>query len=138
MGIAEGIMLGVLAGCSAYDLKYRKIPVAAVALLCGGVSGYRFITGTGFLELLCGLLPGVLLLLFAFVTRESIGTGDGLVLCALGMFCGAKTALAVLGMALVLASVLAMVLLVLRRAGRKTELPFLPCLWGGYLLSLLW
>ena len=136
--MAEWIALGALAGLSVYDLKQKRVNVAVVAFLALAVLVYRFCTGTGVLMLLAGLVPGAVLVLVAFATKESIGTGDGLVLCVLGMFCGLKQALAVLGTALVLAALLAMILLVLKRAGRKTELPFLPCLCAGYMLGLFW
>ena len=112
---------------------FTLMVVMAFAIEIG--QGY---TGTGVMELAMGLVPGAFVLVLAFVTRESIGAGDGLVLCMLGLFCGWRQCLAVFGMALVLSAVLAMVLVVCRRAGRKTELPFLPSLFGGYLLFCLW
>lgn len=90
------------------------------------------------MELAVGTIPGILLLLLAFCSGESIGKGDGLVLFMLGIYCGVAKAVAVLGMALLLVAVLALILLVLKRANRKTELPFLPCLCAGYLLSMVW
>lgn len=138
MNIAEGIALGCLAGLSIYDLKTKRIVIKAVALLGIVVLVYRLCTGTGVLELAAGLVPGAGLLFVAFCTKESIGIGDGMVLCVLGLFCGLRKTMGVLGMALVFCAALAMVLLVLKRAGRKTELPFLPCLFAGYLLCLLW
>jgi len=136
--MAEWIMLGVLAGFSVYDLRWKKVNVSAVALFGIAVIAYRIYGKTAIPELLAGLIPGIGLLLISFVTKESIGTGDGLVLCVIGMFCGMKQTAAVLGMALILSAVLAMVLLVCKRAGKKTELPFLPCLCAGYFLFLLW
>lgn len=138
MNIAEWVMMGTLAGFGVYDLKRRRVPVAAVAVCSLVVLVYRLGAGIGFWELAAGLVPGAVLLLLARCTKESIGTGDGLVLCCLGLFCGLRQTVAVLGMALVLSSVMAIVLLVLRRAGRKTELPFLPCLCSGYLLGIIW
>lgn len=138
MSAAEWVVLGVLVGLSICDLKTKKIPVAAVVLFGAAVLGYRLMTGIELLGLLVGLVPGAVLLLLAVLTGESIGIGDGLVLCVVGLFCGLTKAVSVLAMALVLSSVVAMVLLVLKRAGRKTELPFLPCLCSGYLLCLLW
>lgn len=138
MKAAEWVVLGVLAGFSVYDLKTKRIPVAAVVLFGAAVLGYRLFMSTEFLELLAGLVPGIALLLLAVLSKESIGTGDGLVLCVVGLFCGLRMALSALAMALMLSSLVAMVLLVLRRAGKKTELPFLPCLCSGYLLCLLW
>ena len=138
METAEWIVLAVLAGFATYDMKTKSIPVAAVAGFAAGVLIYGFYTGTDMMTMVTGVVPGAVVLLISFVTKESIGRGDGLVLCVLGVFCGWRQCLAVFGMALVLAAVLAMVLLVFHRAGRKTELPFLPSLFGGYLLYLLW
>ena len=138
MDVAGGIMLGVMGAFSIYDLKYKKIPIWAVILFGVAVLLYRLDVGVGIGELLAGIVPGAGLLLTAFCTKESIGFGDGMVLCVLGLFLGIKGSLAVLGMALVFAALLAAVLLVLKRAGKKTELPFLPCLFAGYLISLLW
>lgn len=138
MDIAEWLVLGTLVGFSLYDIREKKIPVMATVLFGVAVMIYRLCTGTAILDLLLGLLPGAGLLLAAFCTKESIGTGDGLVLCMLGLFCGMRETVAILGMALVLSALLAIVLLVFKRVGRKAELPFLPCLCSGYLLCFLW
>jgi len=138
MKAAEWVMLGILAGFALYDMKTKTIPVAAVVLAMIGSLIYRLCTGTGVPELVTGTVPGVVVLIIAFVTKESIGTGDGLVLCMLGLFCGWRQCLAVFGLALVLSAALAVVLLTCRRVGRKTALPFLPSLFGGYLLINLW
>ena len=138
MEAAEWAMLAVLTGFAIYDMKTKTISVVAVAIIAASVLLYRLYMGIGMLELVIGLIPGVLLLVIAFATRESIGTGDGLVLCILGLFCGWRRCLAIFSMALVLSAILSIVLLVCRKAGRKTELPFLPSLFGGYLLYCLW
>ena len=138
MEAADWVMLGILAGFAIYDLKTKTVPVAAVAVVAAGVLIYRFCIGCRVAELATGLMPGIVVLVLAFATRESIGTGDGLVVCLLGLFCGWRQCLAVFSMALIVSAVLAMVLLVCRKAGRKTELPFLPGLFGGYLLFYLW
>ena len=138
MDIVNGIVLGVVGVFSVYDLFYKKVPVRAVLVFGLLVLGYRLFAGVGIGGLLLGLVPGVVLLVTAFCTGESIGYGDGMMLCVMGLFLGIGKTTAVLGMALFVAAVLAMVLFVMKRAGRKTELPFLPCLFSGYLISLLW
>lgn len=138
MEAAEWVMLAVLTGFAIYDIKTKTIPVVAVAIIAASVLLYRLCMGIGMLELVIGLIPGIVLLVLAFATRESIGTGDGLVLCILGLFCGWQKCLAMFAMALVLSAALSIILLVCRKVGRKTELPFLPSLFGGYLLYYLW
>ena len=138
MDVAEGIVIGLLLVLSIFDVRMKKVPVWLIGLAAGVALIFRMVESVPVLQLLAGLLPGIFVLLLAVCTKESIGTGDGLVLCALGLFCGLKETVAVLGMALFFAAVVAVVLLVLKRAGRKTELPFLPCLCTGYLLCVLW
>lgn len=136
--MAEWIMLAVLAGFAVYDMKTKSVSLIAVAVFAVGVLIYRLFAGTGMAELAAGLIPGLLVVMLAFVTKESIGIGDGLMLCVLGMFCGWRRCLAAFGLALVISAVFAMVLLVCRRAGRKTEIPFLPGLFGGFFICCLW
>ncbi len=138
MDVAEGIVIGLLLVLSIFDMRTKEVPVWFVGLAAGAALIFRMCESVPVLQLLAGLLPGIFVLLLAVCTRESIGTGDGLVVCALGLFCGLKETVAVFGMALFFAAVVALVLLVLKRAGRKTELPFLPCLCTGYLLCVLW
>jgi len=132
------IFLVVLAGFAVCDMKTKTVSAAALGVFAISVLVYRLCTGTGIAELAAGLVPGALVLLLAFATKESIGMGDGLMLCVLGMFCGWRRCLAAFGMALVLSAILSIVLLVFKRVGRKTEVPFLPSLFGGFLLCCLW
>ena len=138
MNGAEASMLGSLLVLSVIDLREKQISLVPVLVLGTLAVVYRLCSGISWMEVALGIIPGLILIVFAFCTRESIGYGDGAVLCALGLFCGVKQSVAVLGMALVLSSILAIVLLVFKKVGRKTELPFLPCLCSGYLLCLLW
>ena len=136
--MVKWLVFGALVGLSAYDMKEKKVKVAAVAFLGMAVVVYRLYIGAGAAELFSGLVPGILLLVVSFVTRGSIGEGDGLVLCVLGLFCGVKQTVAILGMAFFLCAALSVLLLLCRRVNKKTELPFLPCLCSGYVLYLLW
>lgn len=134
----ELVMLGSLIVLSGMDLRTKKIPLMPVLVLGVVFFVYRMWNGVPLLDVAVGVIPGGILLLVSAITEESIGYGDGLVLLVLGVLCGATKAVAVFGMALLLAAVLSMVLLALKRVGRKTELPFLPCLCAGYLLFLVW
>lgn len=136
--MAEKIVLFVLLLFSAADIRTKKLPVAGLAAAGGAAVVYHMAAGSFSVSLLVGLLPGLLVLLLSYLTKESIGAGDGLLLCAFGLFAGFAETVVVFGMALLLTAVTSMVLLTLRRAGRKTELPFVPFLCGGYLVCLLW
>ena len=73
----------------------------------------------------------------ACLSGEALGVGDGLVLFALGMGYQADKILVMLFVALVLAAVVSVVLLLLKKAGRKSEIPFLPFLFLGWLVGVM-
>ncbi len=118
------------------DIKNRMVPVMAVI----GMGLLLFLTRLGnemeIKELMIALLPGIFLLLLAAATKERIGKGDGMVVCSLGMGYGIDDILIILLAALFAAALMAIVLLVLRRADRKTELPFLPFLFCGWVVKV--
>ena len=63
--------------------------------------------------------------------------GDALVLLCLGAGYRWERVTAMLFGALCLAAVFSLVLLILKRADRKTELPFLPFLFFGWCIVML-
>lgn len=135
--IEKSIVLMVMAVISFVDIKRKQVSLAVLIPIGAVVLIWKVFQGTEMVEFLTGLVPGVACLLLSYVTGESIGRGDGLVLCILGLLCGMKATLAVFGLALTFSAIWAIFLLILRRAGRKTELPFLPCLSLGYLVYAL-
>ena len=135
--IEKSIVLMVMAVISFVDIKRKQVSLAVLIPIGAVVLIWKVFQGTEMVAFLTGLVPGVACLLLSYVTGESIGRGDGLVLCILGLLCGMKATLAVFGLALTFSAIWAIFLLILRRAGRKTELPFLPCLSLGYLVYAL-
>ena len=98
---------------------------------------FRLFEGVTISKLAYGLVPGVVLLFVAWITKEKIGIGDGLLLLSLGFGYGIESMMLLLAAAFGAAAVKSMVLLVFGRANRKTEIPFLPFLFVGWLVSVL-
>ena len=123
------------------DIKWKVIPKNLI--LTGGFLGFLYqlsvsLFGEDHFHILRfmintvdGLLPGFGLLLLAFATKKGIGIGDGLMLMVLGLFEGGALAWKVLLWGLFLQSIFAIILLVLRKAGRNTKIPFIPFLLAG-------
>lgn len=132
MRLVAGGFLLLLTG---YDIRYKTIPVIPVIVMGGMLLTYRVWNGTGWMELLGGCLPGVIFLLISLLTREKIGSGDGLVLLALGCGFAIEEVVGIVGMALFFAAIVAIVLLVVKKASRKTEIPFVPFLFLGFLVT---
>lgn len=113
------------------DIRNKKIPVLPVVLMGAALLAVRLYKGTDVAGIVCSLIPGTLLFLLAVLSKEKIGRGDALVLLALGCGYGVWQVIGVLGLSLLLAAVVSAVLLIAKKAGRKTELPFVPFLFCG-------
>lgn len=127
------LWLGVLAGI---DLRYKKIPAWLLA-----VSGI-IVTFVSIcearrdemqdLQLLWSLIPGAGLMLIALISKMA-GWADGVVLILLGVLVGFGACAMSFALSMLMISVVSLVLLVLKRVGKNTKLPYLPFLWIGFL-----
>ena len=124
--------------CAIQDIRRRKIEIpfsacaGCAALLLDAVS---VITGISSVPVcLGGLLPGVMLLVLAFVSRGALGSGDGICFLVLGALLGTPMTWILLLCALLCAAIFGAVLLALHLVKRKTRIPFLPFTavsWAG-------
>ncbi len=122
----------VLLICSVTDLKSRKVykAVAGAYILLaflGRVAGNNIAPG----ELAAGLLPGAFCFLISWISRQSLGYGDSALVTGCGLSIGLWPCMTTLFTAFFLSGLWAVGLLVLRRAGREKELPFVPFLLIG-------
>ena len=86
---------------------------------------------------LFGILPGLLFLAMAVLTKEKVGYGDGLVLIVTGVLLGLRVNLMMVFMGLFLAALSSIWLLIRKKAGRNTKIAFVPFLLPSLVLSLL-
>ena len=125
-----GVLLLLIAAI--HDIRRRTVPrwtlAAAGALSAAAVTAGLLSGSTSPVYLAFALLPGILLLSLSFLSGEGIGYGDGLMGLCIGPVFGAEAMAAGICMAFFLSALLSVVLLVLRRADRKTRLPFIPFL----------
>ncbi|WP_026507982.1 hypothetical protein [Butyrivibrio sp. MC2013] len=128
------IMLVYLVAGAVIDIKKRSVTglylgmgaaIAAVSALV------RIAAGLPLPMVFFELLPGLAILFVAFVTGQKIGYGDGWMI----LFCGPVFGLMNVALGscagFFLAGAFSAVLLLLRKAGRNTRLPFLPFLAAG-------
>ena len=83
------------------------------------------------LTLMTDMLPGIVIYLIAYLSREKIGKGDALTLMFIGTVSGVEKVMLALFVSFSAAAVLSAVLLVLRKVKKDTKLPFLPFLSLG-------
>lgn len=127
-----------LLGLGIEDLWKKQIsslPLLLLAVAGGGISLALGDWGDG--TALWRLLPGCVMLLLAWLTRESIGYGDGFVVLCLGCFLDVWEILNICMAALTLSGLAALFLLLVKKKNRKTQMPFVPFLLVGYGMQLL-
>ncbi|MDO5541488.1 MAG: hypothetical protein Q4F83_15715 [Eubacteriales bacterium] len=146
--ILNTILLFYLAGAAGKDIKNKTVSVKAA--VCFAVTAFvlqlvrRGMEGNGwqiiFAESLtgcaAGMLPGLILIGTAWITRQEVGYGDGIVQAVCGLFTGIEGGISILGNGLVASAIAAIFFLTVKRAGRKKEIPFVPCLLCGYIIWL--
>lgn len=120
------------------DLKWRRIwqPLPVLVLIAAaGVHGIR--RDIRLWEFAGGILFGILVLFLAWLTREAVGYGDGLVVAACGAALGFTEVFGLVTLAMCFAAAWALFLLICRKAGRKDCFPFLPFLLAAQLCYIV-
>lgn len=121
------------------DIRTRQISRKQILLLlivCCTVIPFK--ENLNLLDTVGGGTIGLCAIGLSIATREQVGKGDGIVIAAVGIALGARRCLWVVFAASFVMCVAAILVLLLRRGGRQTKLPFLPAVFVGYVLCMVW
>ncbi len=120
---------------SIMDLRKRRI-LLPLTVVCGifGLALRIWEDGVG-VSLFLPLIPGLFFLLFAFLSREKVGYGDGILLLAIGGYFHGEELLTLCMTAVFAAGIAGLVLCVFFHKGKDYEIPFVPFLFFGYLAA---
>ncbi|NLL78490.1 MAG: hypothetical protein GX234_01530 [Clostridiales bacterium] len=149
--IGKWVAAGYLVQAVIWDIRKKAVPTALIRLvllaavilrLAGIEKGVGFEVGDGkvFKQLFMiggAILPGVLLLLIGYVTKEAVGYADGWSILLLGLLLGGRAAVCVMFTAFLFAAVYALWLIVGRRADRGMRFPFLPHISAGFIVWIM-
>lgn len=121
--------------CSVTDILkkqiYMKVMIPFFSL---GLTLFFIESRLSVIEELTGILLGVLLLILARVSAEKIGYGDALMVMVSGTYLGIFLNIKLLMWALFISALFSLLLLILKKAGRHTRIPFAPFLLISYFL----
>lgn len=132
------VLLAGLTGLGIEDLWEKQIRSLPLLLLAAAGGGLSVAVGDwSDWTVVWRFLPGAVTLLLAWLTRENIGYGDGLVVLCLGCYLSVWEILDLCMAALMMSGFVALFLLLVKKKNRKTEIPFIPFLQAGYGLLLL-
>lgn len=138
--IPKMILCSVLVVISFIDLDTQEIPNGAVLLIIGlGVLNILLDSSLKWTESLIGFFAvSIPMLLIAMVSKGGMGGGDIKLMAAAGLFLGWKNVLTAFFIACLIAGVLGMILILLKKRERKDKIPFGPFLAIGILISMLY
>ncbi len=130
--IFETVFLGVL-GILAWQDKKEMSVSKKILFLTGifAILGRSLIGKIALQEWGFSLLPGLVLLVIGWLSGWQIGIGDGAVILVTGLWLGSRKTFIILLLGVFLCSIFCGGLVVFRKAGRKTEVPFVPFLWAA-------
>lgn len=132
-----GIM-AFLGLCSIQDIREKRLSVKMLVVSCLLFLGMSLgLEEIPIEERLHNILPGMLAFVLAFLTKEQVGYGDAACLGVLGILVSAGSLFGAVMAGLILLSFYSMILLVRKKADRKTTLPFLPFLSAGMLWQII-
>lgn len=130
--VISGVMLSV---CAWTDLRRHRIyHIVLFCYLGMALLGHLLGKTAGPAGVASGMLPGLFCLLVSWATRQGLGYGDSLLIVICGVSLGLRPCAAIAVTAFFLAGFWAALLLILRRGGRKKEIPFVPFLLLGLLI----
>ena len=135
--LRELLALPTLLWLALQDKKHLGITRMGLVI----ASGILLIAGcfneTGIQSRLGGLAVGLLLLLFAYFSKEAVGIADGIIIAVCGVAFGVYETIMFCFFAGIYAAVVSFVLLLRKKVGRKSRVPFLPFLLLGYITMRL-
>jgi len=154
IGLHFGVSLQTLAGlffswcliaASGIDLGHKLLPdKITLPLMWLGILLSLFNVFIDIETSVIGAISGYLCLwsvfiLFKFVTgKEGMGHGDFKLLAALGAWCGWKMLFVIVLTSSLVAAVIGILMIVLRKTERSTEIPFGPYLASAGWISFIW
>lgn len=147
------LSLSLLITCSYTDLRERGISLAllaafstscAVLMISVLIFGERLVFlkrslvyEPDIINIIAGLIPGLILLIISMLTKEAIGRGDVYVVMLLGFMLGFEKILTILCLSMVMTALTGLVCMVLGIRSRKDSLPYIPFILGAYTIMLM-
>ena len=120
---------------SVVDIIKRRIniiPAAAVGVLGMIMNGFVYKRPVWWLA---GMTAGVMLILAAFISRDRIGYGDGIIFLVLGACVEPSVVLWVLWISMLAAGIMGGILIIGGKRGREKPIPYIPFVASAYMLT---
>lgn len=131
------IVLGLLGLCSLEDVRRKRLTVIYILMFgIGGLFLHIVAPVYSIYSILWGMLVGIAMMLLSFISRGSVGMGDGILLVVTGVYLGGYGNLELFMIGLLLSALWSLGLLALKKKKRKEEIAFVPFLLLSYFVML--
>ncbi len=131
------LVLGLLGLCSLEDIKRKEMTVVYIFIFgIGGMILHLFAPMCSIYSILWGILLGMAMIVLSFVTKGSVGLGDGILLVVTGVYLGGYGNLELLVMGFFLAALWSLGLMLIKKKNGKEKIPFVPFLLVSYLIMI--
>jgi prepilin signal peptidase PulO-like enzyme (type II secretory pathway) len=140
------ILLGLLGTAAVIDFRLKIIPNLLVYLGLGYriiIYVFEFFFHRGvFSQIIVNDLIGFaigfgILLAVALITKQAIGFGDVKLFGIIGLMSGTVCTYTTLFISMVISALVSVILLITKKKSRKDTIPFGPCIFVGYCISVL-
>lgn len=120
------------------DIKKKEISITSCVLL-GFVKTIGFLLeGQAEVQMLfVRSLPGIFFLAASILSKNAVGAGDGWIVLVSGWYLGVSVTMQSVGLGMFFLSLLGILLLMMRKIRKNTEIPFVPFFFLGNLVVLL-
>lgn len=133
----ELLTLPTLLWLALQDKKYLGITRLGLVIAAGVLVIAGCFDAVDFRSRVGGLAVGLLLLFFGYFSKEAVGIADGVIVTVCGIAFGIYETVTLCFFAALYAATFSLVLLLRKKAGRKSRIPFLPFLLLGYVTMRL-
>lgn len=120
------------------DFKKQEVNIfVSGILMAAALAMLIFAKDISVLNAIIGIAEGVLLILISFMTKGQIGIGDGILLTACGLMLGGKDNFLMFFFACLFSAVVSGLIMIIKKADKKTKIPFVPFMIPGFLVMVL-
>ena len=134
----ELVLISGLLFNSILDIRKKRVSVIVIIIMGVCAVAYNFYYNLFTLpESLLSFVPGIIMLILAFLSDESIGYGDGVLMLCLGLFAGMEEIFLICMLAVSVAGIMAMIFVFICHKRKDYEIPFVPfILLKAFVLSV--
>lgn len=120
------------------DFKKNEVNIIFPVLLAAAATVMFFFTkDISLINAIIGTGEGLLLILISLLTKGEIGMGDGILLAACGLMLGGRDNLIMFFFACLSSAVVSALIMLIKKADKKTKIPFVPFMIPGFLIMVL-